>query len=417
MTRLHVIVPARDCMPFLPRCLESIAAQTHRDFTVTVIDDASEDAAQARYVERFCIAQGWRPMLNATRQGKMANLWEAQKLVTVDPDDAVVVVDGDDSLTPDALAVLSAAYDDPECWMTWGSFVYDPDPEHWDNPAAPYPPEVAEARAYRRHNVLFGHPMTWRRFLWDRLTLHDLTGRDGDWFRASIDSAFMFPLMELAGTHTRYLPDVIYRYNHTNPLSHVHLPGNAERAQLEAEEVAGRPIREAIPDDHVANPRRKRNMLTRLRDRYGLGTLVETGTGMGDLLEWCWRYFDRAVSIEFDPTSAHACRARFAATPIGRVQLLEGDSGDLLPRVLSDTGPAVVFLDAHFSGGTARPPVDTPVRAELGVALDGKNVVVIDDARLFGTDPAYPTLTEVARMTTAGYTMAVEDDMIVLEPR
>jgi hypothetical protein len=47
---------------------------------------------------------------------------------------------------------------------------------------------------------------------------------------------------------------------------------------------------------------------------------------------------------------------------------------------------------------------DTPILEELAHILgaaDIRHVVVIDDARLFGTDPAYPTLDTVAAFVTS----------------
>jgi hypothetical protein len=59
-------------------------------------------------------------------------------------------------------------------------------------------------------------------------------------------------------------------------------------------------------------------------------------------------------------------------------------------------GPALFWLDGHYSGGyTARGEEDTPIYKELSCILEAPekgHVVIIDDARCFGNDPAYPTI-------------------------
>ena len=417
---IHVVVPTYNCMDFLPRCLDSIAAQDCGEpWDVWVIDDASTDHTQPEFITDYCARPGWTAVLNHTRREAARNIWDAHRLIDPDPDDIIVEVDGDDALAHDGvLRRLAEVYTDPDVWLTYGSYQYWPDPDHWDNPALPYPPEVVAGRAYRQHPVLFNHPETWRAFMWERLAPWELQTPDGEWIRRTWDYAAMMPLLELAGGHWRHLPDTLYLYTHQNPASHVKLPEHQAQAEYEAEVVRSRPQREPIPDDHVATPRRKRDMLLRLRDRYDLGVLIETGTGMGDLLHWCWRHFEMSYSVEFDQMSYEHCQGRFDRDV--DVCLVHGDSAVVLPTILRQVREsAVVFLDAHWSGGTERASVDCPVVDELAAILaDGPvHAIVIDDARLFGSDPAYPTVDQVRAQVAGRYSrVEVVDDMIVIEP-
>ena len=85
--------------------------------------------------------------------------------------------------------------------------------------------------------------------------------------------------------------------------------------------------------------------------------------------------------------------------------------------------PALFWLDGHYSAGdTARGEKDTPLYEELEQILrapDLGHVIVIDDARCFGSDPAYPTLpalTAYVRSRRPEVEIAVADDSIRITP-
>jgi predicted O-methyltransferase YrrM len=144
-----------------------------------------------------------------------------------------------------------------------------------------------------------------------------------------------------------------------------------------------------------APPQVKQAVLRDVARAHGLRFLVETGTYLGDTAAALAPEFDALVTIELDPGLHQRARQRFAG--VDKVICLHGDSGVLLPQIMARlAAPTLFWLDAHYSGpGTARGEVDTPVLAELRTILrhpSRGHVVVIDDARLFGLDPAYPTV-------------------------
>lgn len=158
-------------------------------------------------------------------------------------------------------------------------------------------------------------------------------------------------------------------------------------------------------------------MLRTIAARYGLGTLVETGTATGEMLLKLAGDFDLLVSIELAVPYFQVARQRTAHLP--HVRLLNGDSERLLPDVVEElTEPALFFLDGHYSGpGTGRGRADTPVRAELDIICSGDvpHVVVVDDARGFGVWRDYPPSGWVeGRASDWGYSFAVELDAFVL---
>lgn len=148
------------------------------------------------------------------------------------------------------------------------------------------------------------------------------------------------------------------------------------------------------PPPHVV----KQDILLRYQKQRRFSTFIETGTFTGEMIHAMRPHFARLISIEMAPAIFEATKRRFAGD--ARVELLLGDSGVLLPRVLSTLNhPALFWLDGHYMGGTtARADQDSPVRAELAALLHHpvrRHMVLIDDARLFTGTDGYPTIDEL----------------------
>jgi hypothetical protein len=147
-----------------------------------------------------------------------------------------------------------------------------------------------------------------------------------------------------------------------------------------------------------------------LARHFGLRCFVETGTFLGDTLASAVPLFDRLVSIEIKPELASRARTRFKSEK--KVTIVEGDSARGLRDALAILGnePALVWLDAHYSGGeTGRGVRNTPILDEVGSIVESANprhVVLIDDLRYFWPTPpgfmthealaGYPTVSQVA---------------------
>lgn len=188
-----------------------------------------------------------------------------------------------------------------------------------------------------------------------------------------------------------------------------------QRIEFEAWERNGRPA----PSPHML----KQLVLESYAKQYGLTVLVETGTYFGDMVEGMKRNFEKIYSIELSPELFALAKKRFRGD--GNVELICGDSGKEIGRLIPKLDqPALFWLDAHYSGGvTARAEIDTPIFEELGHILQSKekrHVVIIDDARCFGTDSAYPTieeLTQFVRRQRADVEILVEQDSIRITPK
>ncbi len=150
--------------------------------------------------------------------------------------------------------------------------------------------------------------------------------------------------------------------------------------------------------------------------------LVETGTFYGDAIFHLRQDFSEIHSIELAPGLYRRVAGELAH--LRHIHLHFGDSADLLPGLIDRlSAPALFWLDGHFCAGpSARAPVDPPIGAELDHLLrrpPGRNVVLIDDARLFSGRDGYPSVPElrtVIRSRRPTATFVVELDIIRVGP-
>lgn len=132
-----------------------------------------------------------------------------------------------------------------------------------------------------------------------------------------------------------------------------------------------------------------------LARKNSIGTLIETGTFLGEMIEAVSGHFRRYVSIELSEQLAKKARKRFQHRE--NVEIICGDSSVVLPEVIGKLDErAMFFLDGHYSGGiTAKSDIETPVIEEIRWILNHKipdHIVVIDDARLFIGKRDYPDI-------------------------
>lgn len=138
-------------------------------------------------------------------------------------------------------------------------------------------------------------------------------------------------------------------------------------------------------------------LLLALKARLRLDDFVETGTYRGDTAAWAAAHFARVATIELSPEYHAVAVARFRAEP--RVRVLLGDSGTQLREVAAALpGPAIFWLDAHWSGlDTAGRETECPLLAELAIlnAAPATHTLLVDDARLFAAPPPRPHRAEL----------------------
>lgn len=187
------------------------------------------------------------------------------------------------------------------------------------------------------------------------------------------------------------------------------------KAELAKWERNGKPI----PPPHLA----KQRVLREYSKRYGLRIFVETGTYYGDMVDAMRAEFDRIFSIELSKDLYRKAIMRFKGA--NNIELIQGDSSIELENIVAKIDrPTLFWLDAHCSAGvSAKGETNTPIYEELRHILnapDRGHVIIVDDARWFGTDPDYPSiekLSEFIKSKRSGLDITVQDDSIRITPK
>ena len=153
--------------------------------------------------------------------------------------------------------------------------------------------------------------------------------------------------------------------------------------------------------------------------RFSIDTFIETGTYKGKMIYAIIPYIKEIYSIELDKTHFQNAQKRFIGYP--DIHILQGQSGDVLPKILKEIDkPCLFWLDAHWSGGsTAKAETQTPIVHEMQCILDHPratgHVILIDDARCFTGESDYPTLEGLERFIRnicPDWVFEVKDDII-----
>lgn len=158
---------------------------------------------------------------------------------------------------------------------------------------------------------------------------------------------------------------------------------------------------------------------------------VETGTAEGETLFALYDDFDLLVTIDISEHKYYPFIGNSFDKPNIRPYFGSSDRvlRELIPKCVE---PAVFWLDAHWTPDEiSNQKLDawdiTPILNEiLQILWDGvPHVILVDDARLFGTEIGYPTMEDlesqlkfVAERHCDGFTysMTVKDDIIRLVP-
>lgn len=204
--------------------LLSVLEQDYDNYRVIYIDDASTDRTGEK-VQAFLAHHDPDHRVeyfrNETNHGQTENLYKA--IHSCEDHEIVVIVDGDDFLAhPDVLSQMNAYYANPDVWLTYGDFIeypsYHQGKDRQIGESRPLNLKVAEERGVRNCSFVTSHLRTFYAGLFKRIKLQDFL-IDGEFLPMGCDVASMIPMMELAGDHAYFVPDLLYLYNVKNPLA------------------------------------------------------------------------------------------------------------------------------------------------------------------------------------------------------
>ena len=131
-----------------------------------------------------------------------------------------MILDGDDWLaSANVLEKLNDTYNAEDCWMTFGSYVEYPKNVRGKF-AKKISDDIIDKNLFRESEWMSSHLRTFRHKLWEKIDKQDFVFSQTDkFYKAAWDLAFVFPMLEMAGQKAKYVKDILYIYNRSNPLN------------------------------------------------------------------------------------------------------------------------------------------------------------------------------------------------------
>lgn len=244
-TSFAIVTGSYNNSQWCERNLTLLFEQDYNNWHLFYIDDYSQDDTFDKVeslIRKYNKADKVTLIRNKKRYGHMYNQYTV--INKIDPQSVVVIYDGDDWFAhTHVLHRLNEEYTSGDVWLTYGQFWY------WSKNRLGICRKLPEAtiknNLFREHPIwVTSHIRTFYAALFQRIKLEDLL-YNGDFMPMSVDVATMFPMLEMAGEHIRFIEDVLYVYNDANQLNFFH--DHKERQALIRKELASRPKYKPLP--------------------------------------------------------------------------------------------------------------------------------------------------------------------------
>lgn len=227
------LVPFKNVKNYINDCIESILKQEYVHFTIYLLDDCSTDGTLDAIVfqdDRI------KMIRNSESMGAVANLYHALKTLNIEEDQVIVWVDGDDCLFGNYTLQILNYYYNEGFLITYGQYI-----DNFGRTGLCRNYTLDEYEDLRKATWKASHLKTFKKSLFDRFMKYDPNGeflkdKDGNFFMATGDMAYMLPLLELAGyDKLKFVENVLYFYRISPHNDHSTYEGRIK--QLLAEEI------------------------------------------------------------------------------------------------------------------------------------------------------------------------------------
>jgi glycosyltransferase involved in cell wall biosynthesis len=216
---LVIVIPSYNNRAWFGYNLDSVYQQQYTNFRVIYIDDHSSDGTSSlvqNYVKRHRYTN-ITLVRNNTRRGALANTWQA--INRCKKDEIIVTLDGDDWFAHNqVLSYINHLYQNKNTWLTYGQF------QNWPTKSPGWcekiPARVIATNTFRDYGFYFAQLRTFYAWLAQKIKQKDLIDpTTNDFYQVAGDTALMFPMVELAGSHTRFIKSILYYHNVQTPLN------------------------------------------------------------------------------------------------------------------------------------------------------------------------------------------------------
>lgn len=213
-----IVIPSYNNEKWCQKNIESALSQNYDQFRIIFTDDCSTDNTYARtyeVVKKSGRANKCTLFQNKQRFGALSNLYNM--IHSCDDEEIVLTLDGDDWFPDEnVLTKLNDIYANEDVWLTYGQYQNYPD--EYPGIAQQIPNHIIKENNFRNHTWCASHLRTFYAWLFKNITKEDFYYQ-GEFMSMAWDMTIMFPMLEMAGTHSRFINDKLYIYNMDNPIN------------------------------------------------------------------------------------------------------------------------------------------------------------------------------------------------------
>lgn len=216
MIKFKIIIPFYNVEKWIKLNIESVLAQTYKNYECFYVDDMSTDNTvnilSSYKDERINIIK------NTEKKYALQNIYETIIFSNPDDEDVIVLLDGDDWLYTDkALEAVENCYKD-NTLLTYGNYIHSSSRTIPANVKS-YEDNIIKNNLFRNDTWRASHLRTFKYKLWKNIDLQDLKDSNFKFYRMAWDLAIMFPMLEMSSERTKCINDILYVYNTSNPLN------------------------------------------------------------------------------------------------------------------------------------------------------------------------------------------------------
>ncbi|GAB5411420.1 MAG: hypothetical protein ChlgKO_05340 [Chlamydiales bacterium] len=196
---------------FWERNLNSLLSQSYEHYRVIYLDDGSSQRMLER-IERYVRSHGKGDIVSIVRKQKLKSQFEhyCDIVRNLQDDDVVVHLDGNDWLAHSlVLQKLNDAYSCQGVWLTYGGYL-----EYSAESCSGVEAFQQQCNGQRRASSMpwFRSPLkTYYAKLFKQLDFNSMYQEDQALSGSSW--GFMLPMVQMAGRHVYYIPEVLYVHN------------------------------------------------------------------------------------------------------------------------------------------------------------------------------------------------------------
>jgi len=249
LNKIKVLVPFYNPGEFLTTCINTLLTQDYSNYEVLFIDDCStdgsydkipactikmDDAGKPVYDDKGQpIIVDTHPILKVTkclnvlawrssvRSTALRNIHNGVVNFCTDPDDIVVLLDGDDCLlNKHVFSYINDYYNQNDPWIMYGSSIWTDGRKCC---SSPYLEE--EFKNLRKAPFRVSHIRTFRAGVYHEIGKQDpefncMKDNKGEFYKSAYDVCMFLAMLEIAGFEkVKHNSKPLYSYNRQNPIS------------------------------------------------------------------------------------------------------------------------------------------------------------------------------------------------------